>query len=79
MSVFERISSLNSKVSVPVKEIQCKNRHCILKTIIAKEYVLCLGNGINAEPDETQTQKQRKKLAVLNWYHLFFNVNKKNP
>lgn len=44
MPVFERISSLNSKVSVPVKEIQCKNRHCILKTIIAKEYVLCLGN-----------------------------------
>lgn len=53
MSVFERISSLNSKVSVPVKEIQCKNRHCMLKTIIAKEHVLCLGNGINAEPDET--------------------------
>lgn len=53
MSGFERISSFNSKVSVPVEEIQCKNRHCISKTIIAKEYVLCLGNGINAEPDET--------------------------
>lgn len=64
----EQASSLNSKINAPFCEIQGKNRLSCIYTqrVIDKECILCLGNETDAEPGETQAQKQRMKLAILN-------------